>query len=241
MATFAQFYRSLAAGTGTGAGSASGSRSNSSSYTLASGAGASSWFGNPSATVNTAAAAAGSGLEFGANGQDKDVVFHFFKREYSYAVYDNQAIALARKFYRSREVLKCDNGLESLTISRKFFSSIVLALLNENKSVYVWQKRAGSNDSKTGPSTEWVVCCRGSPGHTSELEKEVLTHEADILKESSVVASVRVEIRATDGVSSRKNRNPFMVGIAVLSQGEARLILMDFPDDSCFTRSVTAF
>jgi hypothetical protein len=176
------------------------------------------------------------------NEQDLNVC-HFFKREYSYAVYGSQAVSIAREFYRSRDVLKNENGLECITISRRFFSSIVLSLLENNKSIHVWTKRQGG---------DWVVQCQASPGYTQEIEKEITSEESKLLKDASVLAAIQIQIQihSDEEVSTARRKKSSArssgnqsdrkvhIGMAIMSNAANRLTLMEFKDDVKFSRLV---
>jgi hypothetical protein len=143
------------------------------------------------------------------------------------------------RIYRSRDVFKNESGLECITISRRFFSSIVLSLLENNKSIHVWTKRQGG---------DWVVQCQASPGYTQEIEKEITSEESKLLKDASVLAAIQIQIQSDEEVSTARRKKSSArssgnqsdrkvhIGMAIMSNAANRLTLMEFKDDVKFSR-----
>lgn len=157
-------------------------------------------------------------------------VYHFFKQDFSYSVHGAQAVLLAQQYYHSPEVLKYEQGLEFITISRKFFSAMVVDMLANNKCVMLWAK---NQDSK---ARNWVLQAEASPGYTKDIECEVNSEEAVILKDGAILAGVSVFSNCEHSQSASYQGEAVNIGLAIASFGSHKLTMMEFQDDLTFSR-----
>ena len=143
---------------------------------------------------------------------------HFLRREYSYTCYGYQALALAEEYYKTKRVVRVDQGLDCLDVSRKLFSKIGGSLLERHLRVQVWHKPSPS------PSAPWELKLPATHGNFEALENEVGKLERDVTS-SCFIAAVKL-----DDLSSS------LVGLAVLSTVTREMYLYEFEDDSEYSK-----
>ena len=101
--------------------------------------------------------------------------YHFFEKEKDFFLltcYNQQAIDISKKFYKTTSVLKKEFALDSLTIMRKFFGKIALALLENNFSIQIWS-RSDIN------SSVWKATKFASPGNFKDLDFITELHDVE--------------------------------------------------------------
>ena len=107
---------------------------------------------------------------------------HFFQKEHSFNLYGLQAVQVAHQFYKTTNVLRKEGGLEVLSLSKKLFFRVAIALLDKNFSIQTWIK------SNTGMNI-WDKKHFASPGHISDLESEIgIVAVGDLSSCSTIIA-----------------------------------------------------
>lgn len=143
---------------------------------------------------------------------------HFLRREYSYTCYGHQALALADEYYKTKRVVRVDQGLDCLDVSRKLFTKIGCSLLERHLRVQVWHKASPS------PTAPWELKLTATHGNFEALENEVGKLERDITS-SSFVAAVKAD-----------DLTPSKLGLAILSTVTRELHLYEFEDDADYSK-----
>jgi len=141
--------------------------------------------------------------------------YHFFEKEKDwvcYSCYAQQASSIAQKFYKTTSVLKKENGVDSLNISKILMSRIAKALLDENISIQWWRKQ----------SDMWFKSKYASPGYSKELD--FLSGVIDM--ESSAAA-----------IHIWKRGSYHIIGIAIANTSLNRLFLTEVFDETNLLRS----
>ncbi len=144
-------------------------------------------------------------------------IYHFFRREYSFSCYGWQAVSIAEEYYKTKQVLRSEYGLDCVDISRKFMRSIASSLIDKHCKLVIWHKE---NHSATAM---WQVQMEASSGSFDILEEELGNLE---MEASSSCFSACVT--AFDG-------DPLM-GIALISVLTRRIALYKLLDDHQYSR-----
>lgn len=140
-------------------------------------------------------------------------IFHFFQKEYTYTCHGAQAVAIAKQFYRTANVVKYEQSLETLEVGSKLFSTIIGKLICDRLPICIWHKEAN----------DWVVWKRGSPGNIVQLEEFISSGNTAIL--SPYMAYITVQVPAGKG-----KELSVQLGIALISTSLRRAIIIDSID-----------
>lgn len=135
--------------------------------------------------------------------------FHFFEKDNLLTCYNQQAIYIAKRFYKTLSIVKKEDNLDCITIMRKFFGKIALDLLENNISIQLWAKSDNSTAS-------WRASKFATPGNFKDLDYLQELREVD-------TASAAVNI-CTDEVLG------IHVGVCVVSTSTNSIFLMQFVD-----------
>ncbi len=143
---------------------------------------------------------------------------HIFRREYSYSCYGYHAIALAEEYYQTKRVVRIDQGLECLDISRKMLSTIGGSLIDRQFRIKLWYK---PTPSPIGP---WELKLEASQGNFSSLEEEVGKLDRDVTS-SCYQAGIVMNLN-----------NPCYVGVCLVSTVTNKIHLFEYEDNSDYTK-----
>ena len=150
---------------------------------------------------------------------DQEVeTIHFFRREYSYTCYGFQAIALAEEYYHTSRVLRIDQGMECLDVSRKLLAKIGGSLLGRHLRIKVWQKTSPS------PTAPWDVKLEATHGNFQALEDEIGKLERDVTS-SCFIAAVKAD-----------SLNPVKLGLAFVSTITHEIHMYEYEDDQNYSK-----
>ena len=144
----------------------------------------------------------------------EDQIFNIFEKEKDwiyYSCYGQQARFIAQFFYKTSSVLKKENGMDSLIISKNLMSRIAKNLLGENISIQVWKKQADI----------WCKHKFASPGHSRELD--CLIGVVDI---ESTIAAVHILKKGTY----------YLLGIAIANTSMNQLLMTELLSETNFLR-----
>lgn len=144
--------------------------------------------------------------------------FHFFERDYSYLAYGNQATYLANNIYHTLSVIKKENGLDSISFSKKLFAKVVFTLLDSNFCIHVWRKGTGV----------WEKFIEASPGNISELDQ--LSGITSCQSGCGILGAVHVD----------DSQHPIKIGLAVANTSYNFMTIMNFSDTSDFRRCLVS-
>ena len=144
-----------------------------------------------------------------SDAKSKSKTFHFFSASrdlFLIHAFSHQAQWIAKKFYNTLTVLKRENHLESLAITRKMFGRICLDLLQRNMNVQIWAK----NEDKVG---SWKADRFATPGNYSELD--MFTEIRDVETASAAIHVIRESMN-------------LKVGISIVNTTTSTLFLLEF-------------
>jgi hypothetical protein len=153
---------------------------------------------NKASTVVYRALALSSGQEKGA------YTFQFFEKEFTYACHGPQAHTIATRFYTTSNVVKQDQGVDTVEVGTKMFATILQALLVERCSVEIWAKG----------QDYWQVKHYASPGDWSQVEGLLM----DTTDSRPSFGSIVVDGRGTPQAA---------LGLAVVSTSGCNLTIYD--------------
>ena len=86
---------------------------------------------------------------------------HFFQKEYTYTCHGRQARSLADRFYTTGNVIKQEQGIDTLEVGTKLMGTILRALLSDRVNVKIWTK---------APGADWHLLSLATPGNWSQVE-----------------------------------------------------------------------
>jgi hypothetical protein len=86
--------------------------------------------------------------------------FHFFEKEYTYTCHGSQAHTIASRFYTTGNVIKLDQGLDTVEVGTKMLGSILRSLLLDRCSVSIWTKA----------EVNWEITRSATPGNWAQVE-----------------------------------------------------------------------
>lgn len=141
-------------------------------------------------------------------------VMHFFQKEYTYTCHGEQAVVIAKQFYRTSNVIKYEQGLETLEVGTKLFATILRKILADRLNVCIWRKEG----------SDWVIWKSGSPSNVAQLEDLIPNSTGSNV--GAVVgahfATVCVQLR--DG---KDKTSPVVLGVVLVSTSQLRMTLFD--------------
>ncbi|KAL6763329.1 DNA mismatch repair protein [Haematococcus lacustris] len=144
-------------------------------------------------------------------------LIRFFDRKGFYSVHGEDALFVARQFYKTTAVVKHlggsgDAGLSSVTLNRNLFEQVLRELLLEGTdyAVELWE----------GSGTSWKLSRAASPGRLAAFEEELFRGGIDMADTPVVVAVV---LAMKEGVRE--------VGLAYADVVARRLGVAQFVDD----------
>jgi hypothetical protein len=153
---------------------------------------------NKASTVVYRALALSSGQEKGA------YTFQFFEKEFTYACHGPQAHTIATRFYTTSNVVKQDQGVDTVEVGTKMFATILQALLVDRCSVEIWAKG----------HEYWQVEHYASPGDWSQVENLLMNTTDSRPSLGSIVVD-------------RGGASATIFGLAVISTSECNLTMYD--------------
>jgi hypothetical protein len=134
--------------------------------------------------------------------------FHFFEKEYTYTSHGTQAHAIASRFYTTGNVIKLDQGLDTVEVGTKMLGSILRALLQERCSVSIWTKT----------DVNWEITRSATPGNWAQVES-ILGMDAS----NAVSAPAFGCVNVWEDVSTGESK----LGIAVVSTSTCEVTLFE--------------
>lgn len=149
---------------------------------------------------------------------DEPETYHFFRREYSFSCYCSQAVSIADEYYKTKRVVRIEQGMECVDISRKLLAKIGGSLLERLCKIAIWHKPNPS------PTSSWELQLEASPGNFDKLEDELGSLEKDA---SSSCYSIAIAVA---------ENNPYELGIALLSSVTRYIYLYKFRDNDEYSR-----
>jgi hypothetical protein len=144
--------------------------------------------------------------------------FHFFKREYSFTCYGWQAVTIAEEYYKTKRVIRHEQGMECVDISKKLLSKICGSLLDRSCNISLWHKPNPS------PFSPWELRLEARPGNFGKLEEELGTLDND---QSSACYSMCAVI---------SENCPTIVGVALVSSITRQINLHKVVDEADYSR-----
>ena len=149
--------------------------------------------------------------------------FHFFERDKdwtSFTCYGKQSHVLAKQFYGSSTVLKKDNSLDSLNLSKMMFRKISNALLDQNFSIQIYKKQNDKNEL-------FEKYKFASPGNRREIES--IFGSSEIIESS--IAAIRVMSLGTH----------VLLGVAIANMTSQQLFMLEILEESNLARFHSLF
>lgn len=146
------------------------------------------------------------------------LTFHFFEQEYTFTCFEYQALYIADEFYRTRYAVRLEHGLESLSLSRKFFRKVCSQLVRHH-SICLWGKR-----SKDVTAT-YELIASGSAGNKRPIE-DVVGSFSETQTDDDYVAALHLD------ASSHRS----LLSLAYFNYGDYNLRVMSFCDDDEFSK-----
>ncbi|KAJ9510060.1 hypothetical protein QJQ45_011708 [Haematococcus lacustris] len=157
--------------------------------------------------------------EMALDGREQSGFVHWYKSQVKgfYSVHGEDALFVARQFYKTTAVVKHlggsgDAGLSSVTLNRNLFEQVLRELLLEGTdyAVELWE----------GSGTSWKLSRAASPGRLAAFEEELFRGGIDMADTPVVVAVV---LAMKEGVRE--------VGLAYADVVARRLGVAQFVDD----------
>jgi hypothetical protein len=130
--------------------------------------------------------------------------FQFFEKEFTYACHGPQAHTVATRFYTTSNVVKQDQGMDTVEVGTKMFATILQALLVDRCSVEIWAKGYES----------WQVKHYANPGDWSQVEGLLM----DTTDSRPSFGSIVVNASGTPQAA---------LGLAVISTSDCNLTIYD--------------
>jgi hypothetical protein len=130
--------------------------------------------------------------------------FQFFEKEFTYACHGPQAHTVATRFYTTSNVVKQDQGMDTVEVGTKMFATILQALLLERCSVEIWAKG----------QDYWQIKHYASPGDWSQVEGLLMDTTDSRPSFGSIVVN---------GSGSAQT----VLGLAVISTSDCNLTIYD--------------
>jgi hypothetical protein len=150
--------------------------------------------------------------------QDKGLrAFQFFEKEFTYACHGPQAHTVATRFYTTSNVVKQDQGVDTVEVGTKMFATILQALLLERCSVEIWAKG----------QDYWQIKHYASPGDWSQVEGLLMGTTDSRPSFGSIVVNGSGTAQA-------------VLGLAVISTSDCNLTIYDAISSDSLARYVAA-
>jgi hypothetical protein len=150
---------------------------------------------------------------------DTPETVHVFRRDYMYSCFGYQAITIADEFLKTTRVVRHEQGIECVDISRKLMAKIGGALLDRHVQLCIWHKQDPSS-----ASSPWEIKFSANDANFDKLEDELGALDRDI---TSSCFSLAVSVGDND-LSS--------LGVAVVSNVTKQIYLFEFKDDRDFLK-----
>lgn len=136
-----------------------------------------------------------------SSGEESDGV-HFFEKEFTYTCHGPQAHAIASRFYSTSNVIKQDQGVDTIEVGSKMFATIMQALLLDRIRVNIWAKG----------EDYWRIVKTATPGDWSQVES--LMAESDTFRPCFAALVICEDVG-----------NDATIGFAALSTSDCSLTL----------------
>lgn len=148
----------------------------------------------------------------------RGITFHFFEQEYTFTCFEYQALYVADEFYHTRYAVRLEHGLESLSLSRKFFRKVCSQLIHHH-NVCLWGKR--SRDA----TATYELIASGSSGNKRPIE-DVVGSFSETESDDDYVAALHLD------VASHRT----LLSLAYFSHCDYNLRVMSFCDDDDYSK-----
>lgn len=143
--------------------------------------------------------------------------FHFFEQDFTYLSVGHQALYLADEFYKTRHSVRNLQGVESLSISKKFFKKICATLMVEH-DVALWAKLS------TEVNAPFERIAIGGPGHTRDVEVTIGGFGENLVP-SDYVAVVNVD-----------SKDWTQLVVAYFNDVDYQITVTEIQDDSTYSK-----
>lgn len=140
--------------------------------------------------------------------------FQFFEKEFTFACHGANAYTVASRFYTTGNVIKQDQGVDTVEVGTKMFATILHALLADHCSVEIW----GKGDEF------WEIKQFARPGDWSQVEALLTNTHSGFWPSLGAVV-----------ISEEAGREP-VVCLAVVSVSDCKITLYETIPSSSIAR-----